>query len=297
MKGKAIKRKGSDGVRAASVRGAIALVSLVALTQTPAAAAVSGPGAPAPAGKTPTVSFESIPGSTVKRVTLSSRAAERLDIQMGKVAEQAILRRQIVGGLIIPPVGTAPEQKPSGGSFGGFAKGSFAPAAPPAAGLAPASGELWVMIALSPAEVARLDNAKPARLLPLATRADFSKEIVALPSGRPPLEDTKHSMLTVYYVVSGKDSGLARNNRVRVELPLAGSAEPQKVVPYSSVYYDAKGGAWAYVSTSPLVYERQRIVVERVVGDLAVLSEGPPVGTAVVTVGASLLYGAEIFGK
>jgi hypothetical protein len=37
--------------------------------------------------------------------------------------------------------------------------------------------------------------------------------------------------------------------------------------------------------------------VERVVGDLAVLSDGPPVGTPVVTVGAALLYGTEIFGK
>ena len=38
-------------------------------------------------------------------------------------------------------------------------------------------------------------------------------------------------------------------------------------------------------------------VIERVIGDLAVLSEGPPVKTAVVTVGAALLYGAEVFGK
>jgi hypothetical protein len=46
-----------------------------------------------------------------------------------------------------------------------------------------------------------------------------------------------------------------------------------------------------------LTFERQRIGVERVTGDLAVLSEGPPVGTSVVTVGAALLYGAEIFRK
>jgi hypothetical protein len=46
-----------------------------------------------------------------------------------------------------------------------------------------------------------------------------------------------------------------------------------------------------------LTFERQRIGIERIVGDLAVLSEGPPVGTPVVTVGAALLYGAEIFKK
>jgi len=46
-----------------------------------------------------------------------------------------------------------------------------------------------------------------------------------------------------------------------------------------------------------LTYQRQRIGVERIVGDLAVLSEGPAVGTPIVTVGAAMLYGAEIFKK
>jgi hypothetical protein len=63
------------------------------------------------------------------------------------------------------------------------------------------------------------------------------------------------------------------------------------------VYYDGKGAPWVYVNAKPLTFERQRIGVERVTGDLAVLSEGPPVGTSVVTVGAALLYGAEIFRK
>jgi hypothetical protein len=52
-----------------------------------------------------------------------------------------------------------------------------------------------------------------------------------------------------------------------------------------------------YVNTKPLVFERQRISVERIVGDLAVVSKGPDVGTPIVTVGAPLLYGAEVFGK
>ena len=35
----------------------------------------------------------------------------------------------------------------------------------------------------------------------------------------------------------------------------------------------------------------------RVIGDLAVLSDGPAIGTDIVTVGASMLFGAEVFGK
>jgi len=46
-----------------------------------------------------------------------------------------------------------------------------------------------------------------------------------------------------------------------------------------------------------LIFQRQRIDIERNLGDLAVLSEGPPVGTSIVTVGAAMLYGAEIFKK
>jgi non-ribosomal peptide synthetase component F len=112
-----------------------------------------------------------------------------------------------------------------------------------------------------------------------------------------PLEDMRRLMLSLYYVVPGKDHGLTVRNRVRVELQLAGSDETRKVVPYGAVYYDGKGDAWVYVNTKPLTFERRRINVERVEGDLAVLSDGPSVGTPVVTVGAALLYGAEIFGK
>ena len=104
-------------------------------------------------------------------------------------------------------------------------------------------------------------------------------------------------MSTLFFVTRLDGSGLVTGDRVRVELQLQGSDMPRKVVPYSAVYYDAKGGAWVYVSPAPLTYLRERISVERVVGALAVLSSGPPVGTKVASVGAALLYGAEIFGK
>lgn len=138
---------------------------------------------------------------------------------------------------------------------------------------------------------------KPARLQALFTRDKLDGVVLAQPSGMVPVEDAKRLMLTLYYRVPGKDHGLTLNSRMRVELQVSGNEDKQKVVPYSAVYYDGKGAAWVYVNTKPLAFERQRIGVERVVGDLAVLSDGPPVGTPVVTVGASLLYGAEIFGK
>jgi hypothetical protein len=154
-----------------------------------------------------------------------------------------------------------------------------------------------VLVTLSPGEWERLAKDKPARLLQLATREKFGTEMLAQPSGMAPQEDFKRSMLSVYYTVPGTGNGLTVNNRVRVELQMAGSEDKQKVVPYSAVYYDAKGLPWVYVNPKPLTYERQRVAVERVVGEAAILSEGPPAGTPVVSVGAALLYGAEIFKK
>ncbi len=301
----------------------LALAALATLLLAPVPGQAADPAGPGAAGASHAVKLESVPGSGVKRVTLTAKAAERLGIETGKVDEEPIVRRQMFGGLVTPPLEKPPPPKPSGGGlFGGFQQSAAGPARP-GAGLfggagqpgdaaarqpgtvttapAPAragAGEAWVLVTLSPGEWDRLAQDKPARVLPLATREEAGKkEVTARPSGLPPLEDTKRSMLRLYYVVPGKDHGLTLNRRVRVELQLAGKTEKQKVVPYGAVYYDAKGAAWVYVAKEPLVFERQRIGVNRIVGDLAVLAEGPPVGTPVVTVGAAMLYGAEIFGK
>jgi hypothetical protein len=67
----------------------------------------------------------------------------------------------------------------------------------------------------------------------------------------------------------------------------------RKVIPYAAVLYDAQGQNWVYTSPEPLVFVRHRIQVEYISGDRAVLSQGPAGGTAVVTVGAAELFGAE----
>jgi hypothetical protein len=67
----------------------------------------------------------------------------------------------------------------------------------------------------------------------------------------------------------------------------------QKTIPYAAVIYDAQGATWAYTATGTLVYQRASISVDRIEGDGAFLTDGPPSGTAVVTLGAAELYGAE----
>jgi hypothetical protein len=64
----------------------------------------------------------------------------------------------------------------------------------------------------------------------------------------------------------------------------------RKVVPAAAVVYDQNGNAWAFKNPDPLVFVRERVSVDNVDGDLAVLADGPPVGAAVVTAGASQLF-------
>jgi hypothetical protein len=64
-------------------------------------------------------------------------------------------------------------------------------------------------------------------------------------------------------------------------------------VAYWAILYDSTGKTWVYTNPDLLVYVRQSITVERINGDVALLTDGPPAGTAVVTTGAEELFGAE----
>lgn len=297
-----------------------------AITAAAVVAAGADPRKTEPAPRSAPVRLEPIAGTSLKRVFLTSKAAERLGIETSKVVEQPIIRKQMVSGLVAPSVAPPPTTRRTfsaftvdprlaaaarsapaaavgagSGSFAitGVAAASAAPPAPPAEApqAAPIRGEASVLVALSESEWEKLAKDKAARIFPLSAGDTSARELIAFPSGTPPVEDMKRAMLTVSYVVRDPNHGLTVNKRVRVELEQAGNEEKRRVVPYGAVYYDASGATWAYVRTEPLVFERRRIVVDRVDGDLAALSDGPPIGTDVVVVGAPLLYGAEIFGK
>jgi hypothetical protein len=65
------------------------------------------------------------------------------------------------------------------------------------------------------------------------------------------------------------------------------------VIPHGAVIYDADGETFTYTAPEPLTYVRQSISIDHVVGDSVMLSDGPPAGTEVVTVGAAEIYGSE----
>ncbi len=77
------------------------------------------------------------------------------------------------------------------------------------------------------------------------------------------------------------------------EAQVTRSPSPRKVVPYAAVLYDAYGKTWVYTRTEAQSFVRARIVVDYIEGNVAVLSDGPPIGTEIVTVGGAELLGTE----
>jgi hypothetical protein len=74
----------------------------------------------------------------------------------------------------------------------------------------------------------------------------------------------------------------------------AGGPPLRTVVPYAAVVYGQNGDTWTFTSPEPLTFVRQKIDVDYIAAGRAVLQDGPPVGTTVVTVGAAELLGAEL---
>lgn len=68
----------------------------------------------------------------------------------------------------------------------------------------------------------------------------------------------------------------------------------RKVISYGAVLYDEQGDTWTFTNPDPLTFLREKISVDYIKGDQAILSAGPAVGVAVVTVGSAELLGAEL---
>ena len=67
----------------------------------------------------------------------------------------------------------------------------------------------------------------------------------------------------------------------------------ETVVPYSAVIYDLEGNTWVYTNPSPLTFVRVRVVIDRIEGNQAFLSQRPETDAPIVTVGVIEIYGAE----
>lgn len=142
---------------------------------------------------------------------------------------------------------------------------------------------------IAPAKVEKIEGtalkrvtltAKAAERLGIKTAA--AQEVPAAPQrpGRAEL-----------VVASGAGAGATQQELRTVGNPAAPGLV--KVVPYAAVIYDAQGATWVYMNPNPLTFVRHAIHIDYIEGDLAVLSDGPASGTAVVIVGAAELFGTE----
>ena len=106
-------------------------------------------------------------------------------------------------------------------------------------------------------------------------------------------DDAENNFTSIYYKVTNPQKEIFLGQRLLVKIPLVGNGERHKIVPFAAVIYGVHGETWVYTNPEPLVYIREPVVIDFIQDDWAILSEGPEIGTAVVTLGVAELFGAE----
>ena len=125
-------------------------------------------------------------------------------------------------------------------------------------------------------------------LLPACSMVETSEAASEAPALVEPIEGTELNRLT-----------LTERAAQRLDLQTAQVREEQVsgtqrlVIPYGALIYDLNGDTWIYISPEPLTFVREPITVDTIDGDMVVLTDGPAIGTEVVTVGVPELYGAD----
>jgi len=68
----------------------------------------------------------------------------------------------------------------------------------------------------------------------------------------------------------------------------------QRLVPYSSLIYDPKGNTWVYTSPAPRTFVREKVEIDRIIGNQVLLKVGPTAGTMIASRAVAELYGTEL---
>lgn len=257
--------------------------------------------------------LEQVAGSEIPRVILLAQAAKRIGIETGEVREVGAKRWKLLIGEVVTLAS---------------ATGTETAASAPLMQIRVAAEGEWAMnselelLALSPDATVLLDpgdyddaydpfegdddanedaqldaddveGAKVVMVVPIggaAVHHKYKARVVLASTDTQPeaLPDNAR-----YFAPVEPDASLMPGQNVFVRVASPGGGDKAKIVPYSSVIYDVSGDSWLYTNPEPLVFVRQKIVIERILGSVVVLSEGPEVGTVVVSVGAAELMGVE----
>jgi RND family efflux transporter MFP subunit len=156
---------------------------------------------------------------------------------------------------------------------------------------------LWVKVPVFVGDAKRLALNRPASIGSLSEVPGGPGERPGKPVAAPPAGDPLAATVHVFYEVANHDAFFCPGERVGVTLPLRGE-DSNLTVPKASVVRDYHGGSWVYEKIGDHKYARRRVLVDRVVVDLAVLSSANlKPGSKVVTDGAAEIFGTEFGNK
>jgi hypothetical protein len=223
-------------------------------------------GPAASSSKEEPATIEKIAGSDLSKITLTEKAGKRLALETVPVRVDTVIRMRRVAGEVMAV-------RAASGKTSGISR---------------------VKVALNRSDMVKVNRGQQARVVEMGLDdgedSDGDAAELSDVSDKGNADDTISSSLQ-YTVTSGKTKLIA-GQKVFVELPVSGKVQ-RSTVPYTAVIYDLKGDTWVYTSPSPLTFVRQHIKVDYIDDDTAILTEGPPVGTNIVSVGVEELFGTE----
>ena len=122
--------------------------------------------------------------------------------------------------------------------------------------------------------------------------------VTTMPAACATVEPTVHEPQPAVTITDGEDESAPKALTLtpdavrRLELLTVVVDNPASV-PYSAVVYDKTGEPWVYTNPRDRTFIRVPVKIERVEGETATVSAGPPAGTRIVTRAVIKLYGAE----
>ena len=148
---------------------------------------------------------------------------------------------------------------------------------------------LWIRVPVPTEDLNSIDQLAEAKVEPSSAASNLMAAPINAPLTADPLTNSSH----LYYIVENANFALHPAQRVSVLLKTQSKATSALTLPWSAVVIDIYGGNWIYTQQSKNSYERQRVFLDHVNGNQAVISEGPPEGSKIVANGALELFGVE----
>jgi RND family efflux transporter MFP subunit len=150
---------------------------------------------------------------------------------------------------------------------------------------------IWIRVPVYVGYLRMVDTSLPAAIREFGA-APSAPSCNANYVAAPPSANPNAITVDLFYELSNEDQRFYPGQKLEAILPLRES-ERARVVPVKTILYDVLGGTWVYQQTADRTFARQRVSVQFVDGDRAVLASGPPLGSLVVTDGAAELFGTE----